>query len=548
MDQKLDTNAKSSKTNTEIRTNGGSAKGSTELKTVNWMASLMVIQLTSKFIHFSINTLIARVMSPGDYGISTLQFPFVFMAITRLMKEALHRSALREKEDDEVIDFDQTNSPRTTKSKDAKLTQQTSKTHSIHSDNLVLLWWAIPCCIVLSSLLGYWFISWSPILQEHPWMIRGCLCWLIAAWVEISVEPIVIYAESKLMANVTLIVECTSLLLQALGTAVMVYTLDSAALLSSYGQLIYALSLFSGYYIYAFVYDREIGRSIIPESFRITGSMIKSAIGFIMQSVGKYATAEGEHALLFFLATPQQQGVYEFVHNLGSIIPRILFSSFEKTAFIMFARQKNNEGARLTVWTMLLNGSLMISLLYIATCPSYVFFVVNLIYKQEWSHSEAPSLLILYGFYLLLIGINGLVEAHKDAVSPNHLIRRQAPFVFGFVGVYLVIGAACLNFFGVRGLIIASCISTIIRIVFNTYFFSEYLLPISKGIPTVGFWIVWTAVAVIGAVSHKILGDTWNHLAVGAASAGLVAIWFAFFSRKQLMGIYRMVRSKNKSE
>lgn len=286
-----------------------SLKSSTELKTVNWMASLMVIQLTSKFIHFSINTLIARVMSPGDYGISTLQFPFVFMAITRLMKEALHRSALREKEEDEVIEFDnnvdQNNNSPDSKSRHSKVSQQTP--HSIHTDNLVLLWWAIPCCVVLSSLLGYWFISWSPILQEHPWMIRGCICWLIAAWVEISVEPIVIYAESKLMANVTLIVECTSLLLQAFGTAILVYTLESAALLSSYGQLIYALSLFSGYYMYAFVYDRNIGRSIIPASFRITRSMIKSAIGFIMQSVGKYATAEGEHALLFFLATPQQQ-------------------------------------------------------------------------------------------------------------------------------------------------------------------------------------------------------------------------------------------------
>src|SRR5689334_2146473 len=91
--------------NSDTKQRSGSIKGSTELKTVNWMASLMVIQLTSKFIHFSINTLIARVMTPGAYGISTLQFPFVFMAITRLMKEALHRSALREKEEDEVIEL-----------------------------------------------------------------------------------------------------------------------------------------------------------------------------------------------------------------------------------------------------------------------------------------------------------------------------------------------------------------------------------------------------------------------------------------------------------
>lgn len=214
----------------------------------------------------------------------------------------------------------------------------------------------------------------------------------------------------------------------------------------------------------------------------------------------------------------------------------------------MFAREKKNETVRLTVWTMLLNGSLMISLLYLATCPFYVFFVVNLIYKEEWSHSEAPSLLVLYGFYLLLIGMNGLIEAHKDAVSPNQLIRRQAPFIFGIVALYLLVGAACFNFFGVRGLIIASCISTIIRICFNTFFFSEYLLPVAKGIPSIGFWIVLAMVAVTGAVSHRILGDSWRHLAVGVASAGFVAIWFAFFSRKQLLGIYRMVRSKNKSE
>ena len=55
----------------------------------------MIIQLFAKISHFALGLLIVRFLSPEHYGASALQLPFVAMGITRLFKEAFHRSAIR---------------------------------------------------------------------------------------------------------------------------------------------------------------------------------------------------------------------------------------------------------------------------------------------------------------------------------------------------------------------------------------------------------------------------------------------------------------------
>jgi hypothetical protein len=81
--------------NTQISENSAisSSKASLAMK---WLGSLMFIQLFTKIMHFGLNLVIVGYLSPESYGIAALQLPFVGMAITRLLKEALHRTAVRE--------------------------------------------------------------------------------------------------------------------------------------------------------------------------------------------------------------------------------------------------------------------------------------------------------------------------------------------------------------------------------------------------------------------------------------------------------------------
>lgn len=43
--------------------------------------------------------------------------------------------------------------------------------------------------------------------QEHSWMYTGLICWLISSWLEMAVEPVLIYLEANLVINVTVAVE-----------------------------------------------------------------------------------------------------------------------------------------------------------------------------------------------------------------------------------------------------------------------------------------------------------------------------------------------------
>src|SRR5438874_2376389 len=76
-------------------------------------------------------------------------------------------------------------------------------------------------------------------------------------------------------------------------------------------QLVYSISLGVGYYGY--VISGSLWKSILPTSTRVTRSALASLTGFFIQAAGKYVTAEGEHFILFFFGTPEQQVSLEFI-------------------------------------------------------------------------------------------------------------------------------------------------------------------------------------------------------------------------------------------
>jgi len=182
--------------------------------------------------------------------------------------------------------------------------------------------------------------------------------------------------------------------------------------------------------------------------------------------------------------------------------------------------------------------------LYLATCPSYIFFLVNLLYGDKWRHSSAPALLAFFGVYLLLLGVNGLVESHRDAISPYDKIEKQSSFVILSVFMYFVIGAPAMYYFGAGGLIAASCVNTLIRCIYNINFFKDYMFPISQGIPTADFLIMCAIVLSTGTLSRYLLGDSWKHIGFGIFQGVVVGAWLVFFQRKKLQQTWQILKQK----
>jgi len=485
---------------------------------INLMSYLMAIQFASRMAHFALNLIILRFMSPESYGISSLQLPFVATAVTRVLKEALHRVAVREKKEEEV--------------------KETKAQH------LVIVWLSIPFGIFSSSFIAFVFLNYSANIHDNPWMFKGLIFWLISSWIELALEPVLIYTESHLKMNISLIVEVISLAIHSIFTISMLFYMESVVLLQSYGQLVYSICLLFGYYFYAFVWDPEAGKAMWPSSFTIRSEMITSIKPFLWNSFGKYVSAEGEHFIMFFFGDPSQQGIFEFVHNLGSIVARIAFLSIEKAGFLLFSRLKEDINERKKVWTMLLSVSMMISILYLCTCPPYIFAVIKLLYGSKWSESSAPFLLGYYGVYLFLIGINGLVEAHKDAVSPYSKIQESTPYMFLLMATYFMIGAPFMYYFGAAGLITASCINTLVKAIFNLTFFKNYLLPISEGIPPKDILAAFLLVGISGLISRSILGDSIKHLGIGMIQGVILLTWLFVFKWRDLKQTWQVIKQK----
>ena len=49
--------------------------------------------------------------------------------------------------------------------------------------------------------------------------------------------------------------------------------------------------------------------------------------------------------------------------------------------------------------------------------PAYTYMLLRLVYGQRWSETEAPRALAVYCLYILLLAVNGILEAFVHAVA-----------------------------------------------------------------------------------------------------------------------------------
>lgn len=58
-------------------------------------------------------------------------------------------------------------------------------------------------------------------------------------------------------------------------------------------------------------------------------------------------------------------------------------------------------------------------LLAVAFGPAYTYMLLRVVYGQRWSETEAPRALAVYCLYILLLAVNGILEAFVHAVADS---------------------------------------------------------------------------------------------------------------------------------
>ncbi len=488
---------------------------------VSDLFSLIVLQTVAKVVHLFLGIIVISQTDPSTLGISSLQIPFITMMFTRILKECFHRFILRNL------------------NKNPKF-----------SVEMRSLWQAIPIVIFGSSIISIIYAYYKIGFEElfSTWALKALICWLINSWIEFIIEPVIIYLEFRGKIKVVAIIECSALLSQSIFLISVIKFSKINELVLPVAQLGYSLCLLWMYYAYATTTshkrDISIMSVILPKNFFEVPDTNKILPWFI-QSIGKYITTEGEHILLFLLATSYEQGIYEFVLNLGSIVPRILFSPIERIAFLNFQKPSVRNHA----WKILLSISILISLTYLVSCPNFIYALIYKIYGEKWAETSAPSLLSVYGIYLLVISINGLVESLRDAVATDESIKTQNGFIIFSVFFYFSVGAISLYCYGALGLILASIFSTLLRLYYNQVHFHDQLLSIYQGVPSFEVWFLLVFTFFDGIYCRYILEEPVGLIIFGGIPLGLLyALLLFMMEEEKFKEMYKLYKESKIKE
>eukprot|EP01130_Rhizamoeba_saxonica_P011392 TRINITY_DN4736_c0_g1_i1.p1 TRINITY_DN4736_c0_g1~~TRINITY_DN4736_c0_g1_i1.p1 ORF type:complete len:464 (-),score=30.65 TRINITY_DN4736_c0_g1_i1:94-1485(-) len=368
-------------------------------------------------------------------------------------------------------------------------------------------WLSIPLSLIVLPICTYIGITMSPTEgTEFALGLTGLAC-----LIEICSEPIYILTTNLDLFRGRTMIEFLSQLGRCYFTFIFVYSGIDGILAFAYGHLLYSSIRFLLFALYIYLVINYFDKTDLVEkhmeniydifpSFDVSLSTLTgiTTTNYITCII-KFILQESEKIVLSYAETLANQGVFSVVNNLGSLVVRFIFNPIEEGFGNIFAKllsdversdDVNVDSASLRIiegnhiLTVLLKSSIYFGLFFISFGPGYSFFLINLLYGDKYSSSEAPRILSYYCLYVMLLALNGTSERVVNSiVSKENLDKRN-----NMMGIHLILHlGGCLllqSFFGNVGIVLSGCFSTTIRIYINWYyirlFFKKYGKIIEK--------------------------------------------------------------------
>lgn len=297
-------------------------------------SSGLLLQVLFRLITFVLNAFILRFLSKEIVGIVNVRLTLLYSTTIFLAREAFRRACL------------------------------SGSTQRDWSQTLNLLWLTVPLGVFWSVFLGW---AWLQLLAVPdpdviPHYGTGVVLFGFSAVVELLGEPFWVLAQAHMFVKLKVIAESLSVILKSVLTAFLVVCLPHWGLyIFSLAQLFYTAVLVLCYVIY---FTKLLGspesakQQVLPVS-RMTDLLptitrsrafvnweeAKLTWSFFKQSFLKQILTEGERYVMTFLNVLNfgDQGVYDIVNNLGSLVARLIFQPIEESFYIFFAKVLERE-------------------------------------------------------------------------------------------------------------------------------------------------------------------------------------------------------------
>ncbi|XP_055413107.1 protein RFT1 homolog isoform X1 [Bubalus kerabau] len=514
-------------------------------------SSGLLLQVLFRLITFVLNAFILRFLSKEIVGIVNVRLTLLYSTTIFLAREAFRRACL------------------------------SGAAQRDWSQTLNLLWLTVPLGVFWSLFLGWVWLQLLEVPDPHivPNYGTGVVVFGFSAVVELLGEPFWVLAQAHMFVKLKVIAESLSVILKSVLTALLVLWLPHWGLyIFSLAQLFYTALLVLCYVTY---FAKVLGS---PESARqqalpvssmtdLLPSMTRSRAfvnweeakltwSFFKQSFLKQILTEGERYVMTFLNVLNfgDQGVYDIVNNLGSLVARLLFQPIEESFYIFFAKvlEREKDATLQKQEDVAVAAAVLESLLKLALLTGLTITVFGFAYSQlvldiyggaMLSSGSGPVLLRAYCLYVLLLAINGVTECFTFAAMSKAEVDRYNFTMLALSSSFLVLSYVLTHWCGSVGFILANCFNMGIRITQSLYFIYRYYRK-SPHRPLAGLFLspvllgTFALSGGITAVSEMFLccERGWlarlAHIAVGALCLG-VTLGTAFLTETKLIHFLR---------
>ncbi|XP_012494000.1 PREDICTED: protein RFT1 homolog [Propithecus coquereli] len=439
-------------------------------------SSGLLMQVLFRLITFVLNAFILRFLSKEIVGVVNVRLTLLYSTTIFLAREAFRRACL------------------------------SGGTQRDWSQTLNLVWLTVPLGVFWSLFLGW---VWLQLLEVPdpdviPHYRTGVVLFGLSAVVELLGEPFWVLAQAHMFIKLKVITESLSVILKSVLTAFLVLWVPHWGLyIFSLAQLFYTIVLVLCYVIY---FTKLLGspestkQQTLPVS-RITdllpgiirsGAFVnwkeaKLTWSFFKQSFLKQILTEGERYVMTFLNILNfgDQGVYDIVNNLGSLVARLIFQPIEESFYIFFAKvlEREKHATLQKQEDVAVAAAVLESLLKLALLAGLTITVFGFAYSQlaldiyggaMLSSGSGPVLLRSYCLYVLLLAINGVTECFTFAAMSKEEVDRYNVMMLGLSSSFLVVSCILTRWCGSVGFILANCFNMGIRITQSLFFIHRY--------------------------------------------------------------------------
>ncbi|OQV23552.1 Protein RFT1-like protein [Hypsibius exemplaris] len=436
----------------------------------------IALQIFCKLVTFALNGLILRYISKDLLGVINVRLLLLHTTILFLCREGIRRAC-------------------------SGNLQPSDWKKSIN-----LIWLGIVLSLPIAFLLSLIWLFAMEVPNDSYYAV-GVWAYALSSIIELLAEPFYITAQEMMILKLRVYAKFFSLAIQAALNAVFIIGVPRFGILIFAGTQVLGAVVYTGCFCLYFwkklqqlkaptsnsnelpVYSIRDFLPVLAEGPLLPDRLRHLAWSFTKQSFMKQILTEGERYIMSGLQmlTFAEQGIYDVINNLGSLVARLLFQQVEENAYVLFSKvlprerdqssptkKNDSEAFGAKMLEVYLKTITAFSIIIVIFGYSYSDILLQIYGGQVLTTGDAPALMRAFWVYVLFLAVNGVTEAFVFSAMSKAEVDSYNRKLVGFSLSFLVSSWGFVKWLGAVGFIVANSLNMALRIAHSVIFIHRY--------------------------------------------------------------------------